>query len=87
MSNKDYHEKLATVVDLGYSVHKTQILYLNIDTLIRGHKKVKTRQFTEKSIEEFKCLWNKESWQEIFKTSEANATLQVCMDTFVTILI
>jgi hypothetical protein len=48
MSKKDYHEKLATVVDLGYSDHKAQILYLNIDTLIRGHKNVKTRQFTEK---------------------------------------
>jgi len=87
ITNKDYHEKLATVVDLGNSDHKAQILYLNIDTLIRGHKKVKTRQFTEKSIEEFKCLLNKESWQEVFKTSQANGTLQVCMDTFVTILI
>jgi len=83
ITNKDYHqEKLATVVNLGYSDHKAQILHLNTDTLLRGHKKVKTRQFTEKSIEEFKCLLNKESWQEVFKTSEANATLQVCTDTF-----
>jgi hypothetical protein len=43
ITNNDYHEKLVTVVYLGYSDHKSQILHLNIDTLIRGHKKVKTR--------------------------------------------
>jgi len=72
---------------LGYSDHKAQILHLNIDTLIRGHKQSQNNAIYCKSIEEFKCLLNKESWQEVFKTSEANATLQVCMDTFVTILI
>jgi hypothetical protein len=28
-----------------------------------------------KNIEEFKCSLNKESWQEVSKTSEANAYL------------
>ena len=45
VTNKDNHAKLATV-DLGYSDHKTQILHLNVNTKRRGHKKVKTRQFT-----------------------------------------
>jgi hypothetical protein len=48
IKRKDYHEKLATAVNLGYSDHKAQILHLKTDTLIRGHKKVKSRQFTEK---------------------------------------
>ena len=39
-------------------------------------------QFTEKSIDEFKCLLNKESWKQVFKTSEVSANLQVYMDTF-----
>jgi len=30
--NKDYHEKSATVVDLGYSDHGAQILCLYINT-------------------------------------------------------
>jgi hypothetical protein len=51
------------------------------------HTKVKTRQFTERSVEEFKCLLNRESWQEVFNTLVINATLQVFMDTFVVILI
>ena len=62
-------------------------MHLNIDTLIRWHKKVKTRQFTEKSVKEFQCLLKKESWQEVFKMSEVSATLHVCTDSFVTILL
>jgi hypothetical protein len=81
-TNKDNHEKLAIVVDLDYSVHKALILHLNVNTVIRKHKKVESRHFTERSIEEFKCLFNKESWQEVFKASEVNATLQIFMDTF-----
>jgi hypothetical protein len=49
---------------------------------MRKHKKVKLRHFTERHIEEFKCLLNKESWQEVFKALEVNATLQIFMDTF-----
>jgi hypothetical protein len=36
----------------------------------------------KKSIEEFKYLLNKESWQEVFQTSELNSALQVFMDIF-----
>jgi hypothetical protein len=36
---------------------------------------VKTRQFTESSVGEFKCLLGKESLQDVFKTLEVNATL------------
>jgi len=39
ITNKDNYEKLATVVDLGYSDHKAQILHLYVNTLIREHKK------------------------------------------------
>jgi hypothetical protein len=54
--NKDNHEKLATVVDLGYSDLKHKYCSYMFISLMRGHKKVKTRQFTERSVEEFKCL-------------------------------
>jgi hypothetical protein len=43
---------------------------------------VKRRQCTESSVEEFKCLLSKESWQEVLKTLEVNATLQVFTNTF-----
>jgi hypothetical protein len=77
ITNKDNRAKLAMVVDFGYSDHKAQILHLDVNTLIREHKKVKTRQFTERSLDKFKRVLNKEPWQEVFKSLEVNATLQV----------
>jgi hypothetical protein len=69
-------------MDLGYSDHKAQILQLNVKTIVRKCKKIKSRQYSEKSVEEFKCLLNKESWQEVLQTSEVNSTLLVFMDIF-----
>ena len=77
ITNKDNGAKLAMVVDLGYSEHKAQIVHLNVNTWVREHKKVKTRQFTERSTDKFKCVLNKEPWQEVFKSLEVNAILQV----------
>jgi len=82
ITNKDSIGKLATVMDLGYLDHKAQILQLNVKTIMRKCKKIKSKQYFEKSIEEFKCLLNKESWQEVFQTSEVNSALQVFMDHF-----
>ena len=82
ITNKDSIGKLATVMDLGYLDHKAQILQLNVKTTVRQRKKIKSRQYSAKSIEKFKCLLNKESWQEEFQTSEVNSTLQVFMDIF-----
>jgi hypothetical protein len=64
-------------MDLRYSDRKAQIPQLNVKTLVRKCKKIKSRQYSEKSMEEFKCLLNKESWQEVFQTSEVNSALQV----------
>jgi len=50
--------------------------------MIKRTFEVKTTQFIESSVEEFKCLLSKESWQEVFKTLEVNATVQVFMNTF-----
>ena len=82
ITTKDSIGELATVVDFGYSDYKAQIMKLNVKTIVRKCKKIKSRQYSEKSIEEFKCLLNKESWQEVFRTSEVNSTLQICMDIF-----
>jgi hypothetical protein len=52
-----------------------------VKTLVGKCTKIKSRQYSE-NIEEFKCLLNKESWQEVFQTSEVNSDLHVFMDTF-----
>ena len=80
ITNKDSIGELATVMDLGYSDHKVQTLQLNVKTIVRKCKKIKSRKYSEKSKEEFECLLNKESWHELFQTSEVNCALQVFMD-------
>jgi hypothetical protein len=65
IKNKDSIGELAPVMDLGYSDHKSQILQLNVKTIVRKCKKIKSRQYSEKNIEE--CLLTKESWQEVFQ--------------------
>ena len=82
ITNKDNIGELATVMDWGYSDHKAKILQLNVKTIVRKCRKIKSQQYSEKSIEEFKCLLNNESWQEGFQTSEVNSALRVFMDIF-----
>jgi hypothetical protein len=43
-------------------------------------KKINQGNILKKRTEKFKCLLNKESWQEEFQSSEVNSTLQVFMD-------
>jgi len=80
ITNKDSIGELATVMDLVYVDHKAQILQLNMKTIVRKCKKIKSRAYSAKSTVEFKCLLNKESWQEVFQTSDVNSALQIFMD-------
>ena len=82
ITNDDNLGELATVMDLGYSDHKAKILQLNVKTIVRKCRKIKSQQYSEKSIEEFKCLLNKESWQEVFQTTEVNSAVWAFMDIF-----
>ena len=41
-------------------------------TIGRKCKEIKSRQYSQKSIEEFKYLLNKELWKEVFQISEVN---------------
>jgi hypothetical protein len=58
ISNKDIMGELTTVMDLGFSDHKAQILKLNVKT-IENVKELNEGNILKKSIEEFKCLLNK----------------------------
>jgi hypothetical protein len=66
-------------MDSGYLDHTAQILQLNVKTIGSKCKKLYQGNILKK-VEEFKCLLNKESWQQVFQTSEANSAQQVFMD-------
>jgi hypothetical protein len=78
--NKDDHINQAVVLDLGYSDHQAQILHINVENLKKGPVRIKERQFTEESIEEFNYLLSKESWQELWLNTEVNTKFNIFMD-------
>jgi len=80
ITNEDSIGELATEMDLGYSDQKSQILQLILKTVVRKCKKINQGNILKKSIEEFKCLLNKEPWQEELQTAEVNSALQEFMD-------
>jgi hypothetical protein len=69
ITNKDSIGELATLIDLGYSDYKAQILQQNVKTIVRKCKKIKSRQYLNESTEE--------SWQEVFQTSKVNSTTSI----------
>jgi len=52
VTNKDSIGELATAMDLGYSDYKAQIMQLNVKTIMRKCKKIKSRQYSEKNLED-----------------------------------
>jgi hypothetical protein len=81
--NKENHINPATLLDLGFSDHQVQILCIPVENPKSALVKVRKRQFTEKSIEEFRYLLLKESWQVVPLNSEVNSKFNAFMDTIV----
>jgi len=50
--------------------------------MLKKWKVITSRQYSEKRVEEFKCLLSKESWQEVYQTLEVNSALQMFMENF-----
>jgi len=82
VTDKESISDTATVIDLGYSDHKAQVMQLTVKKMVKKWKEITSRQYSEKRVEELKCLLSKESWQEVYQTLEVNSTLQMFMENF-----
>ena len=71
------------VVDLGFSDNLTQIVKINIGIRNRRTKTVVRRQFTHKSIEEFKHLLSKELWNDVYNCLDVNSSLEAFSGTLI----
>jgi hypothetical protein len=78
--NKDNPELRASAVDLWFSDHLAQIARINIGKGNRRTNIVMRRQLTNNTIEEFKNLLSKESWNEVFYHSDINSSLKAFLD-------
>jgi hypothetical protein len=82
ITDKEFISDIATVIDLGYSDHKAQVLQLTVKKMLQKWKVITSRQYSEKRVEEFKCMLSKESWQEVYQTLDVNSALQIFRDNF-----
>jgi hypothetical protein len=78
--NKQYFECSSNVLDLGYSDHLAQIININVNRSKRGTVKIRKRQFSKESIDEFTYLLQKETWQKCFLNLDVNTSFNAFMD-------
>ena len=77
-------EKTKETLDWVYSDHLVKILHIKVDKLRTGPVIVrKKKQFTEKSIEEFKYLIHNEACYYIFSHADTNTSLIALMSMFI----
>jgi len=82
ITNKEITRDTATVIDLGYSDHMAQVLKLPIKRMLHRWNIIASRKYSDKNVEEFKYMLSKETWQEVYLTSDVDSALQIFRDNF-----
>jgi hypothetical protein len=72
--------------DLGYSDHLAQLLHIKSQNLLNGPITTCKRHFTDKNVEEFQYLLQKENWDEVLASNEPNTSFKSLWTHLVTIL-
>jgi len=80
--NNTNNEMFTVNQDLGYSDHLAQLLYIKSKNLLNGPITIRGRHFTDKNVEEFQYLLQKENWDEVSASSEPNTFFNIFLDTF-----
>jgi hypothetical protein len=70
------------VLDLGYSDHLAQFLYIKSKNLPKGPITTCKRHFTVNNVEEYKYLLHEEIWDEVLASNEPNTSFNLFMNTF-----
>jgi hypothetical protein len=69
-------------LDMGYSDHLAQLLYIKSKKLLKGPITTYKIIFMDKNMEEFQYLLLKENWDEVCASNEPNTSFNIFMDTF-----
>jgi hypothetical protein len=75
-------EQLTATLNVGYSDHLAQVLYIKTKKLPKGPITTYNRHFTDNNIAEFKYLLHKETWDEVLEPEEPNTAGNLFMNTF-----
>jgi len=67
-------------MDLGYSDHLAQLLYIKAKNLQNESIGTYKRHFKEENVEEFQYLLQRENWSEVLTSDETNVSFNIFMD-------
>jgi hypothetical protein len=76
------NEKFTATLNVGYSDHLAQVLYIKMKKLPKGPITTYKRHFTDNNIAEFKYLLHKETWDAVLEPEEPNTAVNLFMNTF-----
>jgi hypothetical protein len=80
--NNTNDDKFTATLNVGYSDHLVQVLYIKSKNLPKGPITTCNRHFTDNNIVEFKYLLHKETWDEALEPEEPNTAVNLFMNTF-----
>jgi hypothetical protein len=80
--NNTHNEKLTATLNVSYSDHLAQVLYIKTKKLRKGPQTTYNRHFTDNNIAEFKYLLHKETWDEVLEPQQPNIAVNLFMNTF-----
>jgi uncharacterized 2Fe-2S/4Fe-4S cluster protein (DUF4445 family) len=79
--NNIKNELFTVNLDLGYSDHIAQLLYIKSKNLLNSLITTYKRFFTDENVEEFQYLLQKEKWDEVSVSNEPNTSFNIFIDT------
>jgi hypothetical protein len=59
-------------VNVGYSDHLAQVLYVSVNKHNHESTKITQRNFSKRNVEKFKDMLSNEAWEEIYLTKNPN---------------
>jgi predicted fused transcriptional regulator/phosphomethylpyrimidine kinase len=68
VTNKQFNENFTEVVNVGYSDHLAQVLYVSVNKHNHEPTKIIQRKFSKTNVEKFKDMLHNETWEEIYLT-------------------
>jgi predicted fused transcriptional regulator/phosphomethylpyrimidine kinase len=71
VTNKQFNENFTEVVNVGYSDHLAQVLYVSVNKHNHESTKIIQIKFSKRNVEKSKTL-NNEAWEEIYLTKNPN---------------
>jgi hypothetical protein len=81
--NNTNEEKHTATLNVGYSDHLAQALYIKMKKLPKGPVAKCNRHFIDNNMAEFKYLLHKETWDEVLELpEEPNTAVNLFMSTF-----